>query len=166
MSKNFVDNANATALMEAVEESIAGTRIFSGTLDEYDALTAEEKAKYSFIGTPEGAAEIVREYSLADFRKGDAYVENVYNYIYLVRCGNVVRFTAVLYINTDGADKSILLDLPKPKKSEYFLATEASVANTVYKFSVTAGGVMSTNWGTQWPTQRQFILSGCYITID
>ena len=163
---NFVDNSNATALMGAVEESIANTRTFKGTLDQWDALTAEEKAKYSFIATPEGAAEIVREYSLADFRKGDAFVENVNNYIHLVRCGNVVRFTATLLINTDGADKSILLGLPKPKTSEYFIATEASAANTVYKFSVTAAGVMSTNWGTQWPAQRQFVLTGCYITID
>ena len=163
---NFVDNSNATALMGAVEESIANTRTFKGTLDQWDALTAEEKAKYSFIATPEGAAEIVREYSLADFRKGDAFVENVNNYIHLVRCGNVVRFTATLLINTDGADKSILLGLPKPKTSEYFIATEASAANTVYKFSVTAAGVMLTNWGTQWPAQRQFVLTGCYITID
>ena len=163
---NFVDNANATALMGAVEESIANTRIFKGTLDQWDALTAEEKAKYRFIATPEGASEIVREYSLADFRKGDAFVENANNYIHLVRCGNVVRFTATLLINTDGTDKSILLDLPKPKTSEYFIATEASAANTAYKFSVTAAGVMSTNWGTQWPAQRQFVLTGCYITVD
>lgn len=50
---NFVDNANATALMGAVEESIANTRIFPGTLDEYDALTPEEKAKYKYIATPD-----------------------------------------------------------------------------------------------------------------
>lgn len=61
MSKNFVDNANATALMEAVEESIANTRIFPGTLDEWDALTPEEKAKYAFIATPGEEVIMVKE---------------------------------------------------------------------------------------------------------
>lgn len=53
MSKNFVDNDNATALMGAVEESIANTRIFRGTFDEFNALTPDEKAKYSYVATPE-----------------------------------------------------------------------------------------------------------------
>lgn len=56
---NFVDNSNATALMGAVEASIANTRTFKGTLDQWDALTAEEKAKYSFIATPDGVIEDV-----------------------------------------------------------------------------------------------------------
>ena len=56
---NFVDNDNATALMGAVEESIANTRIYSGTLDEYDALPPEEKAKYRFIATPDRVIEDV-----------------------------------------------------------------------------------------------------------
>ena len=56
---NFVDNNNATALMGAVEESIANTRIFPGTLDEYDALPSEEKAKYRFIATPDSVTEDV-----------------------------------------------------------------------------------------------------------
>ena len=56
---NFVDNDNATALMGAVETSIANTRTFKGTLDQWDALTAEEKAKYSFIATPDGVIEDV-----------------------------------------------------------------------------------------------------------
>lgn len=59
MSKNFVDVANARALMYAVVESIANTRIFHGTLDEWDALTAEEKAKYSYIATPDPVSEDV-----------------------------------------------------------------------------------------------------------
>lgn len=61
MSKNFVDNANATALMEAVEESIANTRIFRGTLDEWDALTPEEQAKYAVIATPGEEVIMIKE---------------------------------------------------------------------------------------------------------
>lgn len=56
---NFVDNSNATALMGAVEASIANTRTFKGTLNQWDALTAEEKAKYSFIATPDSVIEDV-----------------------------------------------------------------------------------------------------------
>jgi hypothetical protein len=61
MSKNFVDNDNATALMGAVEESIANTRIFKGTFDDYNALTPEEKAKYSYIATPKTPGEAITD---------------------------------------------------------------------------------------------------------
>lgn len=61
MSKNFVDNDNATALMGAVEESIANTRIFKGTFDEYNALTPEEKAKYSYVATPKIPGEAIAD---------------------------------------------------------------------------------------------------------
>lgn len=61
MSKNFVDNDNATALMGAVEESIANTRIFRGSLDEWDALTAEEQAKYKYIATPDSVSEDIAD---------------------------------------------------------------------------------------------------------
>lgn len=61
MSKNFVDNDNATVLMGAVEESIANTRIFKGTFDDYNALTPEEKAKYSYVATPKTPGEAITD---------------------------------------------------------------------------------------------------------
>jgi hypothetical protein len=106
MSKNFVDNDNATALMGAVEESIANTRILKGTFDDYNALTPEEKAKYSYVATPEIPGGAITD-AVTDGDMRPVTSNAVYN---VLRAFKIIEFvTSATYTLTAGQSLDITL---------------------------------------------------------
>lgn len=142
---NFVNDNDATALIGAVEQSIANTRIFKGTFDEWDALTAEEQAKYRFIATPDDEvvskkdleaenADIVNFYGAKNLIPFPYYRESGYS-----TNGVVGTYTedGVITINKTAGSNRAYFALYN-KSSDYFIKP-----NTEYILSVEAENLNS-----------------------
>lgn len=149
MEKQYLDYEGLERFKGKLHE---GSNIFPGTLEEWDALTEEEQAKYDFIASPNGEnaveswEDITSQINVV-METGSSYLQNfTVTPSYCYKCGKFMTFEARIQ-----ATAAETMPTAGFKSLRFFVQSDAFSTNT----SMGATGALG--WHT---TQQTFTATG------